>query len=200
MRLNGIMKIESRIFAVALVLMIAAGCDSVKDISDRMSGGVDKSKTKKKAQHRHAGEGLEPQEKQDESDESPDVKSGEEVASADRADSDQAPGGNPGNMKGKAIDFGPYMKDLQTRIKRNWMPPKKDRSKRVLVVFKVHKNGEVSNLRLSSSSGTQDADKAALKAVEDAAPMKPLPEGAPENVDIEFTFDYNIWVGKTKKL
>ena len=36
-------------------------------------------------------------------------------------------------------------------------------------------------------------DRAALKAVEDSAPFRPLPEHAPPSVDIEFTFDYNVF-------
>jgi hypothetical protein len=31
--------------------------------------------------------------------------------------------------------------------------------------------------------------------VENAAPFRPLPAGAPEDVDIQFTFDYNVFGG-----
>ncbi len=95
----------------------------------------------------------------------------------------------------KSVDFGPYMADLQRRIKRVWFPPKADRSKRVKVVFKVYKDGRVSHLKVLKSSGVAKADVAALKAVEKAAPFWDLPEGAPSDVDIEFTFDYNVFGG-----
>jgi len=95
----------------------------------------------------------------------------------------------------RSIDFGPYMAELQRRIKRAWFPPKDARSKRVKVIFKVHRNGEMTNLRLANSSGLTAADEAALKAVESAAPFHPLPIGAPADVDIEFTFDYNVFNG-----
>lgn len=95
----------------------------------------------------------------------------------------------------KDVDFGPYMAELQRRIKRVWFPPKIARSKRVQVIFKVHRNGEMSNLRLANSSGLTAADEAALKAIEAAAPFHPLPVGAPADVDIEFTFDYNVFNG-----
>lgn len=112
--------------------------------------------------------------------------------------------GNPGanNRAGNStgaqadIDFGPYMADLQRRIKKHWFPPKGNESKRVVVVFKVHSGGELSQLRLDHSSGVAIADQAALKAVEDAAPFRPLPAGAPDAVDIQFTFDYNVFTGK----
>lgn len=114
--------------------------------------------------------------------------------------------GNPGanNRNGnstsaqKDVDFGPYMADLQRRIKKHWFPPKGNESKRVMVVFKVHSGGELSGLHLERSSGVALADNAALKAVEDAAPFRPLPDGAPDTVDIQFTFDYNVFNGGGK--
>lgn len=88
--------------------------------------------------------------------------------------------------------FDEYMADLQRRIKRAWFPPKDGESKKVKVVFKIHTNGELSNLKISQSSGMALADQAALKAIENAAPFRKLPSGSPENVDVEFTFDYNV--------
>jgi TonB family protein len=106
--------------------------------------------------------------------------------------------GRPSVEARKDVDFGPYMADLQRRIKRAWFPPKGNESKRVKVVFKVHKDGQMTNLRILISSGLQIADAAALKAVENAAPFRPLPDGAPTDVDIEFTFDYNVFNGGGK--
>jgi len=113
-------------------------------------------------------------------------------------DGNPPPGAKPGRPSvgaEKDIDFGPYMADLQRRIKRAWFPPKGNESKRVVVVFKVHANGTMSNLRLVTSSGAAIADQAALKAIENAAPFRPLPDGAPTDVDIQFTFDYNVFAG-----
>ena len=63
-------------------------------------------------------------------------------------DANSNPNG-PANVSAQAdVDFGPYMADLQRRIKRAWFPPKGNESKRVVVLFKVHKQGELSNLRL----------------------------------------------------
>jgi TonB family protein len=94
-----------------------------------------------------------------------------------------------------SVDFGPYMADLQRRIKRSWFPPRGDETRRVVVVFKVDRDGRLSKLRLDKSSGVTRADQAALKAVENAAPFHHLPEGAPGDVDIQFTFDYNVFGG-----
>ncbi len=109
-------------------------------------------------------------------------------------DADATPG-RPSVKAQADVDFGPYMADLQRRIKRAWFPPKGNESKRVVVVFQVHKNGEMSNLRLDHSSGFALADQAALQAVQNAAPFRPLPPGAQDSVDIQFTFDYNVFNG-----
>jgi TonB family protein len=98
---------------------------------------------------------------------------------------------SPVPVKGD-VSFGPYMADLQRRIKRAWYPPRGIESHRVVVVFKVHEHGELSNLRISQSSGVPNRDKAALDAVQNASPFRPLPQGASEPVDIQFTFDYNV--------
>jgi TonB family protein len=91
------------------------------------------------------------------------------------------------------VDFSGYMASLQRLIKKHWFPPKDSASRRLSVTFKITRDGHMSNLQLNHSTGIQIADNAGLRAVEDAAPyFRPLPEGAPENVDIEFTFDYNV--------
>lgn len=112
--------------------------------------------------------------------------------------------GNPGpnNSPGKPavaadpdVDFGPYMADLQRRIKKAWFPPRGQESRRVVVIFKIHSMGELSDLRIDRSSGVASADQAALTAVQNAAPFRQLPAGAPSVVDIQFTFDYNVFGG-----
>lgn len=95
----------------------------------------------------------------------------------------------------KDPDMGPYLDELQRRIKRAWFPPKEGETKKVIVVFKIHTGGQLSHLTISRSSGMAAADQAALKAVENAAPFRTLPDGCPENVDVQFTFDYNVYSG-----
>ena len=116
-----------------------------------------------------------------------------------------AGGGNPGGGGGRpgidAIrepDFGPYMRELQRRIKMNWDPPKGNESKRVVLLFKIAKDGRLLSCSVFKSSGLQNADKAAINAVHLAAPFRPLPpEYKGSSIDIQFTFDYNVF-GATK--
>ncbi len=108
---------------------------------------------------------------------------------------------SPGNPKGapgidaiKEPDFGPYMKELQRRIKMNWDPPKGDQSKRVILLFSIARDGRLLNVSVHRSSGLPAADKAAIDAVKLTAPFRPLPaEFKGNSVDIQFTFDYNVF-------
>ena len=103
-------------------------------------------------------------------------------------------GGAPGIDALREPDFGPYMRELQRRIKMNWDPPKGNESKRVVLLFKIAKDGRLISCRVSKSSGLPSADQAALKAVELTAPFRPLPaDFKGQSIDIQFTFDYNVF-------
>lgn len=104
--------------------------------------------------------------------------------------------GKKGGNQGEGmidVDYSKYMAALQRRIKQNWFPPKCPDSKKITVRFNILRNGSLRNLKLVNSSGIAINDTAALKAVSNAAPFAPLPEGSPEDVDIEFKFDYNVF-------
>ncbi len=104
------------------------------------------------------------------------------------------PNGRPGIDTIREPDFGPYMRELQRRIKMNWNPPKGNESKRVVLMFKIAKDGRLLSCSVFKSSGLPSADKAALDAVKLTAPFKPLPaEYKNSSIDIQFTFDYNVF-------
>lgn len=105
-------------------------------------------------------------------------------------------GGAPGIDALREPDFGPYMRELQKRIKLNWDPPKGNESKRVVLLFKIARDGRLLSCRVHKSSGMPSADQAALKAVELTAPFRPLPaDFKGQSIDIQFTFDYNVFGG-----
>ena len=104
------------------------------------------------------------------------------------------PNGTPGIDAIKEPDFGPYMKELQRRIKMNWDPPKGNESKRVVLLFSIARDGRLLNVKVHKSSGLQNADNAAINAVKLTAPFRPLPpEFKGDKVDIQFTFDYTVF-------
>lgn len=103
-------------------------------------------------------------------------------------------GGAPGIDALREPDFGPYMRELQRRIKLNWDPPKGNESKTVVLLFKIAKDGRLLSSRVHKSSGLPTADQAALKAVELTAPFRPLPaDFKGQSIDIQFTFDYRVF-------
>lgn len=103
-------------------------------------------------------------------------------------------GGRPGIDAIREPDFGPYMRELQRRIKINWNPPKGNESKRVVLLFKIAKDGRLLSCSVFKSSGLPSADKAAIDAVHATAPFRPLPaEFKGQSIDIQFTFDYNVF-------
>lgn len=105
-------------------------------------------------------------------------------------------GGAPGIDALREPDFGPYMRELQRRIKLNWDPPKGNESKTVVLLFKIAKDGRLLSSKIHKSSGLPTADQAALKAVELTAPFRPLPaDFKGQSIDIQFTFDYRVFGG-----
>lgn len=103
-------------------------------------------------------------------------------------------GGAPGIDALREPDFGPYMRELQRRIKLNWDPPKGNESKTVILLFKIARDGRLLSCRVHRSSGLPTADQAALKAVELTAPFRPLPgDFKGQSIDIQFTFDYRVF-------
>lgn len=108
------------------------------------------------------------------------------------------PNGTPGVDALKQADWGPYMRELERRIKRNWNPPKDDSSKRVVMLFTIGRDGRLISIKTLKSSGSAENDRAAKSAVELTAPFKSLPvEYKGNSVDIEFTFDYNVLGAKS---
>lgn len=90
------------------------------------------------------------------------------------------------------VDFGPYMAAMQKEVKKHWFPPRGSESKHTVVFWKVQNDGTITNVRIDKSSGSPKVDEASLKAVRSVGKFRPLPTGAPDSVDIQFTFDYNV--------
>jgi TonB family protein len=109
--------------------------------------------------------------------------------------------GSPGGGGGRAgidameePDFGPYIAELQRRIRRNWSPPVEDQSKRVVALFKISRDGRLLSLRIQQSSGSPPADQAAMSAVRASAPFRQLPPNyRGQDIDVQFIFDYEIY-------
>jgi TonB family protein len=86
-----------------------------------------------------------------------------------------------------AFDSASYMDKLTSRIKRTWAGA----CKTAVVGFTLNSQGQLSGLRIISSSGETVTDSRALNAVRIAAPFRKLPAGGPATCNIEFTFHGN---------
>ncbi len=88
------------------------------------------------------------------------------------------------------VDYGAFMQDLQRRIQSAWKPRSADSADEVKVFFTLQKNGRLvpSSLHTVKTS-SPEAEAAARQAVlEASASFRPLPDGSPETITIEFTF------------
>ncbi|HXW62040.1 MAG TPA: TonB family protein [Candidatus Acidoferrales bacterium] len=102
-------------------------------------------------------------------------------------------GGNSGGDF--ASRFASYVTAVQQRISREWLQSSVDPSltwaPRVSVAFDILRDGTVTNLQLIQSSNNRSLDTSALRAVQSANPLLPLPAAySGSRVSVEFYFDY----------
>lgn len=88
-----------------------------------------------------------------------------------------------------------YEKGLDRSIKRAWFPPVGHHKDRVVVSFNVSSGGDASDLKIEEPSENEISNQAALKAVENASPFRPLPADVPGPASVRATFDYNSFSG-----
>ncbi|MFC1567154.1 energy transducer TonB, partial [bacterium] len=86
--------------------------------------------------------------------------------------------------------FKYYLTLVQSKITANWdVDNKYGTSKRVVVLFKISKKGELLESKIEESSRDDYYDEAALAAVKKSAPFPPLPQQYDEDtLNIHFGF------------
>ncbi len=98
------------------------------------------------------------------------------------------------SRKWSESDFNDYLVNLQKRLLRGWYPPKPNPGPPpVTVIFELHKDGTVSNLRIEKGSGLSIYDQALLKAFDNASPFKILPRKGVPSKEVEATFRYSFF-------
>jgi TonB family protein len=96
---------------------------------------------------------------------------------------------------GNGVDLNPYVREMRARVRKNWYAlipyaPGAQRS-RAVVEFSIASDGQLSDIKLVSSSGNSLFDKAALGGITLSNPLDPLPsglQGKPRRA--RFYFDY----------
>ena len=96
------------------------------------------------------------------------------------------------NDKGDGIDWDSYMATVQNKIRQVWTPDY-TQHRRAIVRFTIARSGDVSNIRIETSSGSEHGDIDCINAIKQAAPFRPLPsEFKGSSINIQFTFTPNM--------
>ena len=90
--------------------------------------------------------------------------------------------------------YGWYVQAVKNRVSSNWLlamiSPNITSARRVYVEFKILRDGTVTGIKLTESSGYPEVDRSALRAIEASNPLAPLPSDYRGNsVTVSFYFD-----------
>jgi periplasmic protein TonB len=91
--------------------------------------------------------------------------------------------------------FSWYVEAVQRKISSTWLQSTVDPSvqfaPRVVATFDILRDGSVTNIQVTKSSGNPSVDASTLRAIRDASPMQQLPAGyTGSKVSVEFWFDF----------
>jgi protein TonB len=94
-------------------------------------------------------------------------------------------------VEGEAFPYPEYLRNIVSQVFRRWQRPSGNVALRAEVLFLIHRDGAVSNLRFVVRSGSFSFDLEAQGAIEAAAgSFGPLPEGYANDVlPVSFFFD-----------
>jgi colicin import membrane protein len=100
-------------------------------------------------------------------------------------------------VSGSSPEGHPYWGRVWSKIDREWVAPTVDVSSgnplRVVLVFRIERNGAVKKLAINQSSGNEYYDVAAKRAVLDAAPLPSFPSDMRDAYyDVQFQFTVNM--------
>jgi periplasmic protein TonB len=97
-------------------------------------------------------------------------------------------------------DFGArfpwYVEAVQRRVSSNWLQSTIDPSvsvaPRVVATFDILRDGTITNIQITRSSGNYSVDNSAVRAIRDSSPLNQLPgEYSGSRVGVEFWFDFH---------
>ncbi len=98
----------------------------------------------------------------------------------------------------QGVDFRPYLKRILAIVRRNWFAVVPEsahygRRGKTMIQFSISRDGRVPKLVISSPSGTEALDRAAVAGISASNPFPPLPpEFKGDVVKLQFAFSYNM--------
>ena len=99
------------------------------------------------------------------------------------------------SLDAASFPFTYYLRAVERKISSNWEPVvqgiSSGEARRVIVAFRITRDGSVQQVAVEKSSGLSFFDQSALRAVKRSAPLPPLPDAFPEDsLGIHFGFHY----------
>lgn len=87
-------------------------------------------------------------------------------------------------------DSNRYLNMIEKMIDSKWMPPFKDQNlPSVVITFRIFTSGEISNIEIEKSSGNDEYDSAALRAVQEVNPLPAIPSDVQKSfIDVTYHF------------
>lgn len=91
--------------------------------------------------------------------------------------------------------FAAYLAQIRNKIGGRWVPPQgvdaRGRAVKTVLFFRIHRDGQISESTVESSSGYAFFDQTAMRALLAATPLPPLPAGFPDNdLGVHFGFEF----------
>lgn len=95
-------------------------------------------------------------------------------------------------FENKNFKFSYYTTSIVKKMRKNWHWSGYKAALRAVVYFKINRDGDVITVRIKESSGSDEFDENALRAVQLSSPFAPLPEAYNENdLGVYFEFKFN---------
>lgn len=101
------------------------------------------------------------------------------------------------SLETKDAIYYPYAKVVKEKIQQHWTYPVAARENYIqgnlIIIFRLEKNGNLVNSRITSSSGYQILDGSSLRSIELASPFPPFPDTLPVRfLNINASFAYKL--------
>ena len=96
------------------------------------------------------------------------------------------------SINASLFKFPYYLKNIENKISGQWSPPPallEEEMVGAIVQFNVTRRGSIESVEIEKSSGNSQFDEAALRAVYNANPLPPLPDGLTDDpLKVHFSF------------
>lgn len=89
-------------------------------------------------------------------------------------------------------DFNSYMNTMYCTIKKNWHPTENSDAGKILISYKIKRDGTIIEPKVVSSTN-KALNQSAIEAIEKSSPLQPLPKRCKRDlIEVSFTFNYNL--------